>query len=299
MVCIQVEPLLNLRVRNWRRFLSLPLGEMIANPPASCSGNLRIAVWLPPVTAPAAVARLLVWHARYHRALGFSCQLAYVYYNQLEAALQDEDILQLVKDSQLWIVLIEDFMAASTWLPNELLTGVVNSTLSSADRGVAPNYIDQMIVNVHSVLASTGQDTWLLSIDVDEYLTVSQPSDLQAVFSECLNGTTALILRVPALCPTCLLPEGDLPFWTEATTHPLTRYVQQNPTNYDIKSLMRPDEIISFGVHWAYLRDGMQLKAQVAANCGLLLLHVENLYYFRTPRLEGNNTDWQWVLNRM
>ena len=79
---------------------------MIANPPASCSGNLRIAVWLPPVTAPAAVARLLVWHARYHRALGFSCQLAYVYYNQLEAALQDPDILQLVEESQLWLVLI-------------------------------------------------------------------------------------------------------------------------------------------------------------------------------------------------
>ena len=270
---------------------------MIANPPASCSGNLRISVWLPPSLAPAAVARLLVWHARYHKALGFSCQLAYVYYNQLEAALQDADILQLVKDSQLWLVLVEDFFAGSTWLPEEMGPGHVNSTIDDANRGSTVLYMDQMVVNVHSILASTGQDTWLLSIDVDEFLILDQPRNLLTILTDCLNSTTSLILRVPAVDPTSTAADGDLPLWLEAFAHPLSRYVRQNPTNYDIKSLMRPDDVVSFGVHWAYLRHGKEFEADVSAGCGIHLLHIENMYRFRTPYGEGNITDWQWVLN--
>ena len=294
---LQVEPIIHLRLRNWRRYLSLPLGEMIANPPASCSGNLRISMWMPPSLAPAAVARLLVWHARYHKALGFSCQLTYLYYNQLEAALQDADILQLVRESQLWLVLVEDFFAGSTWLPEEMSPGHVNSTIDDANRGSMVLYVDQMIVNAHSILASIGQNTWLLSIDVDEFLILNQPRILRTIFTECLSSTTSEILRVPAVDPTSTAADGDLSFWLEASAQPLSRYIRQNTNEYKVKSLMRPDDVISFGVHRAYLRHGEELGSDISAGCGIHLLHIENMYRFRTPFGMGNITDWQWALD--
>ena len=175
--------------------------------------------------------------------------------------------------------------------------GVINNTIDDANRGSTNMYVDQVVVNAHSVLASTGQDTWLLSIDIDEFLILDQPRNLRTVLTECLNGTTSMILQVPAFSPNSTAVDGDLPFWVEASTHPLLRYVQQKATQQVVKSLMRPDDVVSFGVHRAFLRHGEELSGDVAAGCGLNLLHIENMHKVRRLGGEGNKTGWQWVLN--
>lgn len=279
----------------------MPLKELIANPPSSCTGQHRVAVWVSPEMTPATVARLLVWHTRYHVALGFTCELAYLYQKQLDAVIADPDIMHLVQQSQLWLVLVEDFFPEFTWNSTGREHGVERNFVENTDRGIAVNYTDQMVVNVHSVLASTGQDTWLLSVDLDEYLAVSHPSEVQDLFAQCLNGTSALIQQFPATCPNCSTAGSDLPFWMEVSgQHPLASYVERYPIVDGIKSLLRPDDVISFGVHMATLRQGQQLGPDVAAGCGILLLHLEDMYiqrYFGDR--EGNITDWKWVFDRL
>lgn len=310
----QVGQLLSLHLRKWRRYLSLPLRDLLVKPSAFCSGHHRVAVWVPPGIAPATVARLLVWHVRYHRALGFSCELAYVYREQLEAALADADIVQLVRQSQLWLVLVEGFLAAYTWGAAERASGFASNLVEPwADREAPVMYGDQIVVNAHSVLANTGQDTWLLSVDIDEYLAVDHAANVRSLFTECFGSQSAEIERVTATCSNCSTSAGggELSLWMGASKqHPLAHYTQryavlEHGPVYPIsavKSLLRPDDVMSFGVHVARLRHEQQLKARVASGCGVFLLHATDLFEQRasgggdTP---VNGTSWRWVLERI
>ena len=297
---------MNLRLRNWRRYLSLPLRDMVAQPPASCTGKYRVAVWLPPGMAPAAVARLLVWHTRYHSALGFSCELVYLYREQLEAALADADVVQLVRRSQLWLVLAEDFLSRYSW--GAAGSGSATNLAESAAREFSPAYGDQILVNVHSILASTGQGAWLLSVDIDEYLAFSHRSDVQRMADECFGGQSAELIRVSATCSTCNSSGGELSRWLGAAVqHPLRQYVQRQAletelTEYPewhIKSILRPDDVSGFGVHSGRLRQGKPLDAHVIARCGVSVLHLTDLFRERHAAKDGDAkiTDWHWVLD--
>lgn len=130
---------------------------------------------------------------------------------------------------------------------------------------------------------------------------LSQPGDVRNVFAECFNRTTALIPRVSATCSTCILAGGDLPLWMNATEHPLANYVHDGVID-TAKSLLRPDEVVSHGVHWAFIRHGDRLESSVAGECGVLFLHVVDMYHSREEfhgGWQGNITDWQWVLDRI
>ena len=63
---------LDLRVRDWRRFLELPMDHMLAVAPDTARGRYRVGVWMTPEMTGAQAARLVALHARYHvGALGF------------------------------------------------------------------------------------------------------------------------------------------------------------------------------------------------------------------------------------
>ena len=63
---------LDLHVRRWRRFLELPLDQMLAVGPDTARGRFRVAVWITPEMTGPQAARLVALHARYHvGVLGF------------------------------------------------------------------------------------------------------------------------------------------------------------------------------------------------------------------------------------
>ena len=63
---------LDLHVRNWRRFLELPVDHMLAVWPDTARGRYRVAVWMTPEMTGPQAARLVALHARYHvGVLGF------------------------------------------------------------------------------------------------------------------------------------------------------------------------------------------------------------------------------------
>ena len=229
----QLGQLVTVRVQNWRRYLSLPITDMVAKPPSSCSGPYRVAVWVPPQMPPAVAAKLVVWHTKYHIAIGFSCELVYLYHNQLEAALQNAAIIKLVQQAHLWLVLIEDFFPGYTLQSQEFGSGIASNLINGTERGTAVIYVDQTAVNAHSCLASTGQDTWLLSVDLDEFMAMSHTSELKSTISKCFGGKSAEIVRVPVTCPSCVSKTDvtedvvELSVWIEESgRHPLAYYTR-------------------------------------------------------------------------
>ena len=62
---------------------------------------------------------------------------------------------------------------------------------------------------------------------------------------------------------------------------------------------MRPDDVVSIGVHVVVLRSGEGLNAKVAAECGVYLLHAVNIFSERQSQdMQTNITDWRWVLEQ-
>lgn len=304
----QLGQLVSLRLQKWRRFISVPIRDMLAAPPTSCSGRYRVAVWVAPEIKPAAVAKLLSWHTRYHMALGFSCELAYMYRDQLEAALHNADILELVHRNQLWLVQIEgSFLQPFTW--HNAAAGFESNLLQSDDdRGGLVRYSDQNVVNAHSILASIRQDAWLLSVDLDEYLTISNRSDMSEQFAECFGDSSVEIMRVPATCSNCSA-DSDLALWMDASEqHPLLSYAMlYSRPDFGavrgtglVKSLMRPDDVATFGAHYPAMLPGKLLKGpEVAADCGIFVLHASDMFQKRySEGVDAHIIDWQWVLNQ-
>lgn len=63
---------LDLHVRNWRRFLELPMDHMLAVAPDTRRGRFRVGVWITPEMTGPQAARLVALHAQYHVTnLGF------------------------------------------------------------------------------------------------------------------------------------------------------------------------------------------------------------------------------------
>ena len=57
---------LDLHVRNWRRFVELPMEHMLAVSPDTARGRFRVGVWLTPEMTGPQAARLVALHAQYH-----------------------------------------------------------------------------------------------------------------------------------------------------------------------------------------------------------------------------------------
>ena len=263
--------------------------------------------------APAVVARLIAWHAWAHIGIGFTCEIVYLYREHLEVVLADTAILQLVRQSQLCLVLVEGFLARFTLNTDEKQKGLASNFIDEA--AIMPQWnvfnIDQVEIHAHVLLATRRKSAWLLIEDLDEYLVMQKAANVQRLLPDCFHGLSAEIEVVPAWCDTCVATDkgSEISVWlntSETARHPLHQYQQQRATNlkkkyphYVVKSLVRPDRVVSFEIHIGTLRGKRKpLQSDVASKCGMNILHVVNMHKKRNNQAPDSQTknDWRWML---
>ena len=307
-------PIMLMRVRDWRRYLPLPLPDLLAEPAPSCAGRFYVTTIASPNLAPAAAARLIAWHTQAHIALGFSCEIAYLYRDHLDAVLADAAILQLVRRSQLCLVLVEGFLSRYTLSSDDIKLGLGSNFIDGSDVDKQLDIVNSDNVEIHShvLLAARRKNAWLLIIDLDEYLAINAVANVIDLFPRCFQENSAEIEVVTAFCKTCKDANlgRELPIWmnsSDTALHPLHNYQQKKSLRFgerhhffQVKSLVRPDEIVAFEIHVGTLKDGgSPLGVDVANQCGIFILHVKNMHGTRNsidPDPDIKN-EWRWMLD--
>lgn len=254
------------------------LGDFLKCVPRTASTDKKKLVLSlpPPFSVEASIfSRLLEFHAGYHIDIGFDHETVYI---RTSRSFQPTlNIDKLVQSSKLYFV---------RW--------------TSADSGVAfPDadtlneravfYYDQTIILNHVILSYWGRNAYLALLDLDEFVFIPSQLNLQQLYEQegCLSPFQhqAKLKRFVSICHSCEQgPDWKKLLSTRTSNHfPFNLYKDTwrniehasdtwnaEPDTWDVKSVVDPDAIRHYHVHWGSVVSSFMPTADATPKQGVV-----------------------------